>query len=629
VRSGGRLLRLGIWLGVVYGLVEAAEVLALSLVPGALSWRTGNSANILWFAPLFYGAVALLPATAVALLARPVPRLPWERILVFFMFAGGAFLALTLPGRVLGDLSAALLALGVASVAARTYRRHAFRIERLADRTLVPLVGGVAITALLVLGTARVREARALAALPVAPLETPNVLLVIIDTQRADHLSSYGYHRPTTPSLDRLAAEGTLFERAYSSSSWTLPAHASLMTGRPLHEHRAGLMRRPYLDERHPTLAEVLRGAGYATGGFVANTFWVGRQTGLDRGFIRYEDFWGNPGDAVARTALGRRLAYDVLPRFGVVVDVPGRKRAAEINRDLLRWVDRLGDRPFFAFVNYFDVHGPYLPPPPFAGRFSGDGARGREKKLDIGALTSDIVVPPPEVIRAMIDGYDESLAYLDAEFGKLLIALEERGILDRTVVIVTSDHGESWGEHGMMYHGHSLYHEQLHVPLIVRYPAAFRAGVRESRAVGIQQIPATILELAGVEAHAFPGESLREGPDSGPLSPPVLAEVGRRSLVAANWPSSRGWLRSLLTGRWQLTEYESGELELFDLEADPAQEHNLAPAAAVAGVLAGLHARLDTLSPASRLDWRGGATAARAGAAAGARTAARSGSGS
>src|SRR5690606_6332784 len=138
-----------------------------------------------------------------------------------------------------------------------------------------------------------------------------------------------------------------------------------MFVGRALHDHQAGLMRRPFLDERFPTLAEELRQGGYATGGFVANTYWCGRQTGLDRGFIRYEDMFGNVGDAIARTSLGRLLAYDVLPRFRVM-DVPGRKYAAEINSDLIDWIDDLDDRPFFAFVNYFDVHGPYLPPAPY-----------------------------------------------------------------------------------------------------------------------------------------------------------------------------------------------------------------------------------------------------------------------
>jgi len=335
---------------------------------------------------------------------------------------------------------------------------------------------------------------------------------------------------------------------------------------------------------------------GYATGGFVGNIYWCGRQTGLDRGFIRYVDMYRNLGDAVARTALGRLLAYDVAPRFGLI-DVPGRRRAADIDTDLLAWIRGLQNRPFFAFVNYFDVHGPYLPPSPFAGAFSQAGADRHVHQIEIGALTGDVVVPPPAEIRSMIDRYDESMLYLDDQIGKLMAELETAGVLDRTIVIITSDHGESWGEHEMMYHGHSLYHEQLHVPLLIRYPPQVTAGQRRSAAVGLEWLPASVLELAGIDDRTF-GSTTFFHPASGQA---VIAELGRRSLKAASWPSSRGWLASVITDRSQFIRHESDPDELYDLVNDPAETVNLA--AGDTTLTAPLAAFLNRSLPAGSLD--------------------------
>lgn len=589
-----RLLLLGLWLGLAYGLLEAAGFVVLSLIPGALSWRTGSSIQILWVGPLVYAAaftVITLALAGLAALTERVRPLPWDAITVAVLGFVAAFLFATLQGQILSDLAAAVLALGIATEATRQYRRRRDRLLRMMSRSLPYLGGGVVLIAALVIGGTELRERIALDRLESEP-GRPNVLLIIMDTQRGDHLSSYGYQRETTPHLDRFAAQGTLFENAFASSSWTLPTHATLMTGRPLHEHRAGVLRRPYLDDRFPTLAEYLSEQGYATGAFVANTYWAGRQTGLDRGFVRYEDFFGNIGDALARTVLGRRLAYEILPHFGLE-DIPGRKRADEINRDLLDWLDRIEGRPFFAFVNYFDVHGPYLPPDPYRGRFSGteETRRKRTGEIEIGALTTEMELPPPEEIRRMIDRYDESLLFLDAEMGRLFGQLEERGLLDRTIVIVTSDHGESWGEHGMMYHGHSLYRDQIHAPLILRYPERVPEGVRATRSVGLDQIPATIADLLGTES-PFPGRSIL--PIDAPAEP-VLIEVAQRSSVPAPWPSSRGWLAGLVTERWHFILSESGDVELYDMVADPGETTDLSQDPAFSDLVADFRSRLNT----------------------------------
>lgn len=575
-RPGG-LVFLGAWLGCLYGFIEAFEVAGLGLVPGALSWRTGNSLDILWFAPLFYTLVGTAVAGIFAVLAVLIRRVPWDLLLVFGYVIAGAYLAGALVGRVVADWALAIFALGVAVQGARMYWNRRKMCAGLARRSLPFMLVGVAVLWLAVSGAVAWTERRALARLPEGVDGRPNVLLLVIDTQRADHLSSYGYDRPTTPRLDALAGEGVLYERAFASSPWTLPTHATFFTERLPHEHRAGVLGRPYLDARFPTLAEVLRDVGYATGGFVANGYWCGRQTGIDRGFIHYEDFYGNLGDAVARTSLGRWFAYSVRPKFGGV-DILGRKRAAAANRDLLDWLDGIGDRPFFAFVNYFDVHGPFVPPEPYAGRFSGGTGAGQEDdEIQIGALTGDMPTFTPEQVQAMVDAYDESLLYVDAEIGALVDTLQARGVLDNTVLVITSDHGESWGEHGMMFHGHSLYLDQVLAPLIVRYPPAVPQGIRVRNAVGVHQLPRTVADLAGVSSAPFSAPALPLGERSDVPPSVVLAGVSRRSMVPADWPTSRGWVAAAMTERWHYILEESGDEFLFDIDADPDEVENLA----------------------------------------------------
>lgn len=589
-----RLLLLALALGLFYGFIEAGEVMLFSLIPGALSWRTGNSPQILWVAPMFYGAAFTGLGLIVAAFAAVTSRVSLERVLVFVLLLLGAFLATSLQGQIVSDIAAAILALGIATEGTRQYGRRREQISRILFRSVPILSVAVLVAAIVTIGGRAAVEALRMKRLQDVPANAPNVLLLVMDAQRADHLSLYGYHRRTSPRLDSLGRSAIVFDKGVANSSWTLPTHATLFTGRLPFEHRAGMMRRPYLDGTFPTVAEVLQARGYATAGFVANTFWTGRQTRLNRGFIHYEDFYGNAGDAVARTALGRRLAYGFFPRFGFV-DVPGRKHAREMNRDVLAWLGRAGDRPFFVFVNYFDVHGPLLPPAPFAGEYSGVPATARRaSKIEIGAITDEIHVPPPDSIRLMVDLYDESIRYLDSQIGALLDSLKNRGVLDRTLVIVTSDHGESWGEHGMMFHGHSLYRDQTDAPLIVKLPGSREAGGHRTDAVGVDQIPATIAYFTGLPPRQFPGVSLFDTSSiRAAKESEVVTQVGRRSLVPGTWATSRTSLSALVTGQWHYIEPDNGPIELYDVVADPAEVHDLSGDTAQQQTIARLRAEL------------------------------------
>jgi arylsulfatase A-like enzyme len=426
-----------------------------------------------------------------------------------------------------------------------------------------------------------------------------------MDTERADHLTSYGYQRPTSPEIAKLALEATLFESAYSASSWTLPSHASMFTGRYLHEHLAGATgqrrgrgspRKEYLDGRYPVLAEALRDRGYATGGFVANRYWTGRQAGISRGFLHYEDYYGNLGDAINRTVVGRRLGEEFRPKLGIL-DIPGRKRTDRINADLLDWLDAIGDRPFFAFLNYFDVHMPYLPPREVAGMFGGTlDSLEEDEAVGIGAFDENARMPSEAKLLRWLDRYDESLAFMDRHIGALLDSLERRGILDNTIVILTSDHGESFGEKGLLHHGTSLYLTELKVPLIVRYPARFRAGARVSVPVSTADIPATVARLTGVPAGSFPGQPLPDAENAGDSARIVLAEVAMRPTRSKDAPSARGWVKSLVTDRWQFLLEQSGRVELYDIRMDPAELHDVASAPENQALIADFRSRLAPL---------------------------------
>jgi arylsulfatase A-like enzyme len=585
------LISLAAAVGIAYGIFEGLESFLLSLLPQGLSWTNGNSVDALRYLPVLYLAAYLTIGLVVAGLALLIKRPWWDLLLVSGLVALSGYLAARNQGA-FSILSSGMLGLGIGAVAFRVYSRRmdTWRPKVIRRLPLVILAGLVIVVGSFL--AVRWTEARRLAALPAANRDRPNILLIILDTQRADHLSSYGYHRPTTPYLDSLAAEGVLFERAFAQSSWTLPSHASLFTGRLMHEHGAGNGTVRILDNRFPTLAERLSAEGYATAGFVANTFWAARHTGLARGFAHYEDFYGTTGDALQRMTLVRELQR--FTEFLGAVDIRGRKRAPHINREFLRWADRIGDRPFFAFLNYMDVHAPYLPPDGYEGRFGPVHPEFRPKRLEVGNQTSQPISAGERTHR--IDRYDESLRYLDYHVGQLLAELDRRAILDRTLVIVTSDHGELFGEHGFVEHGKSLYRQETHVPLIIRYPAQVGGGIRISTRVSSIRLAATVAELLHLSDSPFPGRSLLEdvGRDS---AASLITELGRTRVRGT--PAADGWVRSLVRGRWHFILLQSGQHELYDLDADPEEVTDLAPTVEGREVVERLRSELEQLTGA------------------------------
>lgn len=420
--------------------------------------------------------------------------------------------------------------------------------------------------------------------------KTPNVLLIVLDTVRADRLSLYGHFRDTTPNLKRFAERGGRFDQARAPSSWTLPSHASMFTGRWPSE--LGVERRGWLDRAHPTLAERLRDSGYATAGFVANPFFCGWESGLSRGFQSYADYPVTAGEVFRSSTVGwflargeRRLRFllglDVDSGAARDVDLDfSRKHATQINREFLAWLSRNGSRPFFAFLNFFDAHDPYLLPPGAVPRFRSELLSHADLTLLRDWLQRDRDSLTPSEIQVAIDAYDECVAELDHQIGALLDALEARGVLDETLVIITSDHGEQFGEHGHFGHGLTLFDEETRVPLLLSLPGRVPAGRVIKTPVTLADLPATVLDLLGMSADSpFPGASLSSTWADAPANAsPAYSELLARIDAGAfqkNQDPANAW-RSLVLDNYSLILRGDGHRMLYDLANDPGQTEDL-----------------------------------------------------
>lgn len=408
----------------------------------------------------------------------------------------------------------------------------------------------------------------------------PNVLLIVLDTVRAKNLSLYGYERDTTPRLKEFAKTGAKFDRAVSTAPWTLPSHASMFTGQ--YAHRLSTNWRKPLDQTFPTLAEELQKRGYLTAGFVGNLEYCSYVYGLNRGFVHYEDFEFSLGEFAVSSSIIRRIFGIPNFRWFDYYELLNRKRAPHINESFLHWLNQTQSegRPFFAFLNYFDAHEPYLPPSPYNQLFA-----KHEKALPFADLWKKYT---PNETQPLKDLYDGSIAYLDSQIGDLLDTLRDKGLLHNTLVVITSDHGEEFSEHGIPSHGHSLYIPSLHVPLLISYPPKVPANLTVPEWVSLRDLPATILDLLNLDGSprnfSFPGQSLarywrtNEVPVSTEKTP-LHAEL-RYAIYLPEWfPVSKGDMKSIISENLHYIIRGDGQEEIYDLQQDPWEENNLAQA--------------------------------------------------
>ncbi len=445
-----------------------------------------------------------------------------------------------------------------------------------------------------------------------------NVMLIVLDTVRADHLSLYGYARETSPNLKRVAEErGIVFDFARSPAPWTLPSHASMFTGRWPHELEVS-QRYPF-DGRFPTLAERLSENGYATGGFVSNMYYLNNWYGLDRGFLHFEDHPENRDvttrEILRNAELGRRvLAWSGLRSNNRAGDFGVRKQSDDVNRHTLAWIDDLREtqpgRPFFAFLNYLDAHDPYVLPPGHVEPYGRAGDPDVQGELRTWHLKRKDKIDP-RTRELMTDAYDTCLAYIDKSLGQLFEDLESRGLAETTWVVITSDHGEHLGEHELYLHGHSLYRPLIDVPLVIVPPKARGiAPMRVTQAVSTRDLPRTLSGLLGLKA-SFEGRSLAQfwedaaGMATSEEAEPVLSEADlgirpkKGKPVKARAPVARGPMQSLAEEGRTYMRMGDGTEELYDLTADPGENVNRAAEPAQMGRIAGYRSLLERLGEA------------------------------
>lgn len=560
--------------------------------------------HFVWLIPLVNLALFLGFGGGLAILAVARPRLGgWLGPRLLLGFAGLPMLLAA--GRGVYPEAWLLLSLGVASWLAPVLERRPTAARRGLAWGLPVLATLVSLQAGWIAVGDQLRRRQELGR-PLPSPDAPNVILIVLDTVRADHLSLHGYERPTSPNLDRLAQRGVRFDQARAAAPWTLASHATLFTGRWPHELDARWMHPMRPDVA--TLAEFLGNQGYATAGFAGNTFYCSYDSGLDRGFTHYEDYVLDAASAV-RTAsmvdltlktLTAFAPYLPIGRFEVVKLAQGdRKGAHVVNREFLDWLSRRGQpqRPFFAFLNYVDAHSPYVLPPGVASSF-GLAPQSEAELLFLAEAwpALDKTRLPPQALALGRDSYDNCLAFLDRQVGALVDELTRRGVLDHTLVVVTADHGEGLGEHDLFDHGESLYRTEIRVPLVIVPPGGRGpAPAVVNRFVSLRDVPATIAEIARPgEKHPFPGESLSRlwtRPKALPSDEtPVVSELGSPNPLNPNQgrsPASRGPLAAIAMGNLvYIRNLGDGGEELFDEHDDPRELTNRAHSPAMLPVL-------------------------------------------
>jgi len=425
-----------------------------------------------------------------------------------------------------------------------------------------------------------------------------NVLLIVLDAVRADHLSCYGYGRRTTPGLEQLCPEVVTFSRAFSASAWTPSAHASLFTGLYPSHHK--VVANLNLEESVPTLAEGLQREGYHTYG-VSGPFHISSQRGFARGFEQYFEYYNLP--RLRLPGLGTK-GYELSAEFfGYAL----RRSLANYDASLLaklkiqRYLSRLPkERPFFVFVNLSSAHSPYHKVPrPFAGKFVSpemlagvDSAKVRSLARRAGYQYMAGKLPVSAEEWEVVQGwYDEQILYLDWIIEDLMRFLQRCGFYDDTLVIITADHGEQFGEHGLAYHQFSLYDSLLHIPLVVKLPAGSDwpelAGTEVERLVSLVDIAPTVYDVLGVAApHQMDGQSLFSEPEQqravfAEYDPSANVEMVTKHIAEGDELSGK-FSRALQAVRTPTYKYilaSDGSAEMYDVGQDPQETHNIAAA--------------------------------------------------
>jgi arylsulfatase A-like enzyme len=620
------LLVLSAWCGLVAGLLEVGAIILRKRTfdLNQLYWM---SRHFIWLIPLINLAIFLVVGLALSLLVRCAPRRgSWIAPRVLFGLTLLPMFLAAFP-QIYG-LAWLMVVLGLAARSVPVFQRHGARLRRLVCVSFPIVAGVVPILAASLWATARLKAWRE-EVKPLPQAGSPNILLIVLDTVGASHLSLHGYDRPTSPTMDELAPRAIRFDRVQATSSWTLPSHASMFTGRWPHELSAGWF--TPLDGVFPTLAEFLGSHGYATAGFVANSWYCASDSGLARGFTVYRDH-AFPRLTAFKTAVlvDRSMEWmQAMERFlenwldfellRPAVDYlwwlfkANRKETAGVNREFLDWLSGRGqpERPFFAFLNFYDAHYPYEVPESGIHRFGVRQRSPREATVMRDWLQLVQKGPSEGQIRLARDSYDDCVAALDEQLGRLIDELEHRAVLERTWVIITADHGESFGEHpGVYWHGTSLYQTQLLVPLLIIPPPGGPLPRVVAETASLRDLASTIVDVLGFKVGSpFPGESLARFWNRRAAPAPALAAsdqalsevvpLGAFDPDPSQWLQKPRWpMAALTSGDWTYIRHE-GDVreELFHTRADNQERHNLAGEPAMQPTVERMRAALDRLT--------------------------------
>jgi arylsulfatase A-like enzyme len=392
------------------------------------------------------------------------------------------------------------------------------------------------------------------------PKSSINVVVIVMDAARRDRFSLYGYDRETSPNLSNLAATSTTYNNAYSTGGWTPPAHASLFTGLFPIAHQT-TQEHWKMDDSLTTLAEMFKAEGYETIGIVENPM-LNTRLNFDQGFSRYNETWRFPKEE-------ENIAFSFFKK-----NLAGRKT----------------ERPFFMFINLIEPHSPYNSSEQFHYRFVSDRSVTIEENMWREFYSGKKTFTENE-IRHLNELYDAEILYVDYVVGQMIEELKAKGIWEKTVFIVTSDHGENIGDHDMMDHVFSLHESIIRIPLIIHYPKLFPFGIRYDYPVQITDIFPTLLEIIGADAKRYPsqGRSLlgRKGEDIAPVlseyyyPKQVLEGMDKKGLLkhdGENMPIDKykRRIKALINKDMKLIWGSDGKHELYDLRKDPEEKENL-----------------------------------------------------
>ena len=577
LRSRGSMVLLAIAFGLCAGYLDVGI-----LVFKKYCWNTEgyfrNASDFPWTVPLGHAFLMLVPGVMVGLISRRWPRLISLR-LASWLFATLSIWMALLRMPMYGPCSL-LLAGGLGRAIADMVAAYG---ERASVRRwiLAGLVGVLGVFAAGTSGWEAVREYRTVAGLPAAPAKAHNVVLIVWDTVRTYSLGAYGYRRNTTPYLDQWARTGVKYDLAVSPAPWTYPSHTCFFTGQ--WPFRLDSQWKFKLDTPAPTLAEYLTRQGYQTAGFAANTNCCSYETGLNRGFAHFADYALKPRSILTRTVAGKWVLDQLMNVCGYYYerkwDALQSRDAREITDEFLGWLGgRRPDRPFFAFLNYFDAHEPYIPPPDYSKLFGIPPRSARDYQFLIDYVGVFKNLTPTRDLMMAHDCYDNCITGLDAQLGRLLKDLEHQGLLADTEVIITSDHGEAFGLHGSMLHSQTVTLEETGVPLVILSPTA-PAGRVVKHPVTLRDLPATVVDLLGMASSPFPGRSLaacwkESGGETSPdLTSPAFSERASELAFQSQPENGRkhaGVDMSLVASGYHYIRSGDGVEHLFDLNLDP-----------------------------------------------------------